>query len=318
MLRLFLGNQILSLLLLPFLVGAYSISNYFSNYFEVMPSIDLGFWGRYSFYQVDWIYYITGTLVVSNAIGINYLFNNNEFYDRNSYAPSLFYCVFLSFFHTYYQLDGVLLSHSFVILGLLQLFHLHNNKDGRKASFNAGFLFGVAATFQPMLLILLPLLWVMITRIRPFIIRELVLSLNGFITPLLYLATYLSVVGDITFWSFDKIPPTIYHKNMLFMISMIIFLVIGILSLLALRSKSSKSSIRFKKLIAILKITMYLGVALGLFEYLYFSNYEWFSYSIITLCFLLPFSFFNSSSKLLAKMLFYGVFLLSFSKFFLN
>lgn len=293
-------------------------SNYFSNYFEVIPSIDLGFWGRYSFYYVDWIYYISGTIVFSNALGINYLFNSNEFYDRNSYAPALFYCVFLSFFHTYYQLDGVLISHSFLILGLFQLFQLHNNKDGRKASFNAGFLFGVAATFQPMLLILLPLIWVMITRIRPFVLRELVLSFVGFVTPFVYLLTYLSFVEEVTFWSFDKIPPTIYHKNMLFMISMIIFFFIGILSLLSLRSKSSKSSIRFKKLIAILQITMYLGVVLGLSEYLYFSNYEWFSYSIITLCFLLPFSFFNNSSKLLANMLFYGIFLLSFSKFLLN
>ena len=118
MLRLFLGNQFVALLFLPLVVGLYFGLNQFTEYFELFPEIDFGCWGTYVFHQYNWANYISFPIVIANAIGANYIFNSNEFYDKNTYVIALFYVVYLSFFQCFYQANGVLLAHSAIICGL--------------------------------------------------------------------------------------------------------------------------------------------------------------------------------------------------------
>ena len=75
MLRIFLGNQLFALLLLPFILVGYVVLNSYMHNFEVLPSIELGLWGKHSFYNINALYYLTGGIVLMNAILANYLFN---------------------------------------------------------------------------------------------------------------------------------------------------------------------------------------------------------------------------------------------------
>ena len=318
MTRIFLGNQIYVLLLLPLIIGGYVTLNEISGYFEVLPEINLGFWGSYFIENHFWINYLSLVVILINAVLANYLFNSNEFYERNSYVISLLYILFMSYFHSFYQLDGVLISHTLLIFCMFQYFRLQNNSDGRKIAFNGSFLLGAAATFNPPFILFFPVVWFMITRIRPFIFREVLLATIGFILPVGYASFFVFYFYNQLHWDWYKLSENFLQNSTVVGSSVSIFILIGLLSLLTLSYKTSKSSLRFKKLLAILKLVLFVGVIIGIYEYFHDRNFEWLSVAILPLCFFYPFSFFNKSSLLLSKILFYTLFIFSLAKFFIK
>lgn len=322
MIRFFLGNQLIVLLFLPLVIAGYVVLNsglwnFNTAFFELSEFIDLGLWGRFQEPLFFWMKFIPGILVFSNALLLNYLFNTNAFYDKNSYIVSLLYVVLMSFYHSFYQIDGVLIAHLFLIFALFQLFKLENNLDGRKIAFNAGFLFGVAASFHPPLIFSLPVLWLMITRIRPFVFREILLSSIGFIIPLIYGFILVFWNENQINWNFIETSINYSQKQIIFLSSMILFVISALLSLIGMRIKNSKSSIRFRKLTSIIFLFLFIGVGLGTVEIFFLKQYEWFSFGMISLALFLPFSFFHKSTQVFATILFYATFLFSVAKFFI-
>ena len=199
------------------------------------------------------------------------------------------------------------------------MFRLEYNKDGRRAVFNSGFLFGLAATFHPPYCVFLPVLWWMILRIRPFVLREFLLTFIGFIIPLLYGIYFLYGImhKKLKFETLSE-GNHLATKEMFVSISLGIFAVIGLFSLIVLSNKSGKSSIRFKKMISVLKLLFFAVILLGLTEFITFKGYEWVSLIVIPIVFFYPFSFFNKSSHFLGSLIFYLSFLFSIAKFFIN
>ena len=57
---------------------------------------------------------------------------------------------------------------------------------------------------------------------------------------------------------------------------------------------------------------------LGVIEIIFLKQYEWFSFTTISLALFMPFSFFYKSTQLFARMLFYVIFLFSIFKFFIR
>jgi hypothetical protein len=318
MTRIFLGNQIYVLLLLPLIIGGYVTLNEFTGYFEILPEINLGFWGSYFIENHFWINYLSLGLILINAVLVNFLFNSNEFYERNSYIIALLYVLFMSFFHSFFQIDGVLISHTLLIFCLFLFFRLQNNTDGRKIVFNGSFLLGVAATFNPPFLLFFPFIWFMIARIRPFVFREMLLASIGFLLPVGYASGFVVYFLKDLHWNWYKLAENFLQNKTVIGSTVSILLLIGLLSLLTLNYKTSKSSLRFKKLLGILKLVLLVGVSIGIYEYFHDRNFEWLSLAVLPLCFFYPFSFFNKSSLLLAKLLFYTLFIFSLAKFFIK
>ncbi|MFM9051292.1 MAG: hypothetical protein ACKOKF_03100, partial [Bacteroidota bacterium] len=195
MVRLFSGNRASVLLLLPLLAGAFFALNFQTGYYVQEKVSNLGFWGEtvviYPIYSS-----IGGViLVLINAIAINWIYNSNEFLERNSYLSSMLYVVLMSFYHSFYNLDGLLLAHTFLILTMAQFFELNQHDDGKRQVFNGMFFAGIAATFHPPMTALFPLFCIMIWVIRPFIFRELILAILGFSVPLLYAGVFLWYSG---------------------------------------------------------------------------------------------------------------------------
>ena len=328
MIRIFLGNQLLVLFLLPLVIGGYIMLNsgMLSSetiFFEISQEVDLGLWGSFTLGNpnksgFNWLQFIPGVFVFLNALLLNFLFNINTFYDKNTYVVSLLYTVLMSFYHSFYQIDGVLIAHSFLILSLFQLFELENNLDGRKIAFNAGFLYGCAASFHPPLIFGFPMIWFMLTRIRPFVFRETFLSTIGFITPLIYGFMMILWNKNQINWNFIETSVNYTQKQFLFLISMALFAFSALLSLWGIRIKNAKSSIRFRKLTAIIFLLLFIGVGLGTVEILFLKQYEWFSFGMIALVLFLPFSFFYKATQMFATILFYTTFLFSIAKFFIK
>ena len=158
----------------------------------------------------------------------------------------------------------------------------------------------------------------MITRIRPFVFREVALASIGFILPIGYACAFVYYFFQDLHWNWYKLSENFLQNKTVIGSTVSILLLIGLLSLLTLNYKTSKSSLRFKKLLGILKLVLFVGVSIGIYEYFHDRNFEWLSLAVVPLCFFYPFSFFNKSSLLLAKILFYTLFIFSLAKFFIK
>lgn len=319
MIRIFLGNQAYVLFLMPLFVVAYLFLNFNSSYFEITEEIDLGFWGSLSISKFvgNFLPWISGVFVLLNAYYINYFFNSNGFYERNSYIISLLYIILLSYYRSFYFMDGLLISHTFILAGFMQLYKMEYNNDGRKRAFNSGFFFGVAATFHPPLALVLPFLWLMITRIRPFIFRETLLATIGLLVPLIYaFSANLIFKNEINF-NFIESTRRYTQKELIFLFSLILFVFLVLTSFFGIRNKALKSSIRFRKNTNILYLFLLCGLCLGTLDWIFFQQYEWFCFVVIPIALFLPFSYLNVRFKFISHVLFYITLLFSVIKFFL-
>ena len=316
MVKLFISNRAIVVLLLPFIIGSYMALGYFTNPFRSESIINLGFFG-----QIEAPSLLTASLsfllVFLNAFLINYLFNKNEFYERNMYMPSLLYVVLMSFFHSFYTMDGLLLAHSLLILCALQLFRMKQNEDGRRPVFNAAFFAGLAAIVHPPIILILPLLFTMVWSIRPFVLRESLLLVAGFGVPLVYGGMYLKWTNSTIDLQLLK-QMTDYENNQVhFLVTASIFLLMLILGGLGIQSRLRKSSIRFKKLVRILWLYLLLGVVFGLSDFLLFGQIERFSFLLIPIPFFLSYAFTHKSYAGVSSFLFYCALVYSYLKFFI-
>jgi hypothetical protein len=316
MIRLFLENRVGALFTLPFFIGIYILLNAQFSYYHIVKDTNLGFWS-FAFTEPIWINSLLGGLfVLINAIGLNWIFNNHEFLERNSYMVSLLYVITMSFYHSFYCIDGLLIAQSFIILMLSQFFRLKQNVDGRRNVFNGFFFAGIAVTFHPFMVFTFPILLVMVLIIRPFIFREFFLALAGFMIPIIYALVYQ--------WYFDYGLSFQILKNSSnfqlqtdFLVTLIFFGILLALGTFSLRTRMQKSSIRLKKQIQIIWLLVFISICFGVFDFLYFHQIERFSLLLIPLSILLTYSFLHKSYGIISSILFYLTIIYSVVKFFI-
>lgn len=316
MIRLFLENRVGVLLTLPFFIGLYIFLNSQFLYYQIVEETNLGFWSS-AFSEPVWLnMFLGGLLVLINAIALNWIFNSHEFLDRNSYIISLLYVVTMSFYHSFYSVDGLLIAQTFVICMLSQFFHLKQNADGRRNVFNGFFFAGLAATFHPFMIFTFPVLLIMILIIRPFVFREFFLAMGGFLIPLTYALVYQ--------WYFDHELNFQILKNASnfqlqtdFLITLVFFGILLALGTFSLRTRMQKSSIRLKKQIQIIWLLVFISLSFGVIDFIFFLQIERFSLLLIPLSILLTYSFLHKSYGIISSIVFYITIIYSVVKFFL-
>jgi hypothetical protein len=315
MIRLFLENRIGVLLLLPLIITFYFFLNYQTGYYLSSVEANLGLWNNKTFDALIFSL-ISAFLILLNAVGLNILFNINEFFEKNAYIVSLLYVVTMSFYHSFYSLNGSLIAHSFLILMLHQFFKLKQNTDGRAQVFNGSLFVGIAATFFPPLLISLPFILVMILIIRPFILREILLSIFGFATPIIFALVYMWSGNTFIDWMIldDK---TNFQLQTDFIVSMVVFAILLTLSIFSLSARLQKSSIRLKKQIQIIWVLIIFSVFLGVVDFIFYKQIERFSLLMIPLSMLLSYSFYHKNYGIVSTIVFYLTMLYSVLKFFI-
>lgn len=316
MVKLFLGNRAGVLLLIPVIVSLYFLLNYQTNYYIQNSTSNLGLWGDAVVIFPLIANISAGILITINAFGINWLFNTNEFLERNSYMSSLLYVVLMSFYHSFYSLDGLLIAHTCIIILLYQLFKLRQNEDGRKAVFNGAFFAGVAASFHPPMVALIPFVLIMLWNIRPFVFRETILVIIAFSIPLIYAAVFVWYNGHSIDLKILEQTSNYFKKQTDFLVTAVLFTLLFLLSLLSIRGKMQKSSIRLKKLVRILWWLVGVGILYGLADFIFFGQIERFSFLMIPLSFFLTFSFSNKTFGIVAMVLFYLTLIYSLINFF--
>lgn len=317
MVKLFLSNRSIVQFLLPLLVVVYILFNHYSNYYNYSEVSNFGFWGKNEGFNPLYSQILASLIILGNAVLINAVFNWNQFLERNSFMPSLLYVVLMSFYHSFYEVDGLLISHSFLIFSIYQLYFLRQNEDGRKYVFNAAFFAGVASTFHPPLIGYLPFYFLMIWSIRPFVIREIILCLIGFIVPLLYGSFFLTYTGTSINLALFKVSTNFQRQQFDFLVTFAIFIFSLVLSFVSIQAHIKKSSIRLKKLARILWWFVIAGLLIGVIDFLVYNQIQRFSLIMIPFAFFLTFSFSHKTLSSVAIALFYITISYSFLKFFL-
>lgn len=289
MLRFFSENRVLTIVLLPLFILGYILLNTSVNEFSVTNDLDLGLFGAYSFDAIELKRIAGGIILLLNAFGINYIFNKHNFYDKTTYFPAFIYIVWMSFFGKTYNPDGFVLSHTAFILMLMQLMNFNQNEDGRKWVYNAAFFAGLATALSVTNGIVFLFLFLMIWTLRPFVVRESIIVVAGFITPLLYVLV-LSLFDKSSLVENWTVNPISFMDQpyQFFVITSLIFFYI-LLGGLGIQYKLQKSSIRLRKLSRMLWVFFFLSLAIGTLELLVNQQVGHFSLLFIPLTF---FSFF--------------------------
>lgn len=316
-LRIFYGNRPLALYFIPLVIGVYVVINFFTEYHVPEENIHFGFWGTLLDQNSNLSFILAPVLVLFNALLLNNIFNKHDFLGKNRFLTSILYVVFLSFFHTFYYLDGFSISQTFIIFSLHQMFRLNQNEDGRKTVFNVAFFLGVATTFYPLLLLSIPFLFWMIWVIRPFILRESILTLVGFVIPMIYAGVF-EMYFDFSMNSagFSSNSSELKLEDTLLLAGGVILLTLFSLKTFLLRIK--QGSIRLRKLFSVIIMLLVFIVFISALSYLLFNKKDAFAIIFVPLSFILPYAFGFKTLRLMPSITFYLIFFVSVGKFFVT
>ncbi len=315
MLKIFQSNRAIVLILIPVLIFIYFALNFYFGYHVSEEEMNLGLWGKYKNKNIIFSF-VSLFLVGAGAVLLNRVYNKNAFTEKNNFLPSLFYVLFLSSSHSFYFLDGLSLAQIFIILSVIQLFKLNQKEDGRKTVFNAGFFFGLACTFYPILFFGWPFLLFIIWISRPFIFREATITIAGIIIPSLYAICLIVVFNiDIDLTAINTSSKEVLIFDTIFCIStLVLFFFFGLKKLF---SKLQTGSIRIKKIIKILFFLVVLFFFLFLVDVIYYKKTQSFILMVIPFVLILPYAFRINKLNIIPTILFYLFFVFLLSKFFI-
>ena len=314
MLKLFSGNRTIVLLFLPLLLALFHFLD-FTNDFYTDESVDFGFWnGFINFHTFDSRFF-AATLVLVNAILLNRIFNRSNFFDKITFLLAPCYVVFMSFFAVSFSLNGMLLTHLFLILMLQQFFELSQNESQISVIFNILFFGGLAVSFVPPLLILLPFFLLLVRFIRPLTIRDVFVGLMASILPFVYIVSIIYLLDSpalkVSFFSYNG---SIHGE---WFVVLGILGIASIMSFIAFFAQWQKSAIRSKRQFQMLLSFFLLLLFLSLYYVLSFQHIAFFSLLLLPLSLVLPFAFRSEAIGMATSGMFYLLLTFSVIKFFI-
>lgn len=193
---------------------------------------------------------ITGlTFLISGAFMISYGSGKHEI-SKRSFLPGLLYIIMSSVNAASVQLHPVLISNLFLFFAVNRLLEMYRREDTFSEVFDAGFLIAIAALFYSPCLIFLLLVFIALLLFHPFIWREWLIAIIGFILPFLFLFVYY-YLADTSFEDFLNSISVFGRKKDYFLhyhASMRIYLVItGVILFLSILSElTSGKGIKLK------------------------------------------------------------------------
>jgi len=317
-LRPFLSNQPLTLVLLLPVMALFIGLNLSFHYHLPNETISLGLLGKLEAFPIWLSVALSAVFIFSNAIFLNFLFNKHDFLEKNSYAPSLFYVVFMTFSQSFYNFDALLVIHFLLLCVFRLLFLLENGERNGTHIYNIALLFGIIIVLLPQTVALIPFLWLTVRMNKVISIKEFILLLLG---------TSLIVFNGLMFWWFSGHPIGIRilrdtnhvkYEQMVLIASGSVLLIYLLLSSIGVRIRLQKSSIRFKKISRSLLVMVIATLTFGAAELIFYQQVEWFNLVFIPVGFLFTFAFISSFWKQVASGFFYLTFLLAVIKFFIH
>jgi hypothetical protein len=131
--------------------------------------------------------------VVLQAFFLTNVINKQGVLRDSSHLPALLYVVLMSCFPEQLSFNPLLFANFFIIVFLNSIFNFYRSDTAVFEVFNAGVFIGLASLFYWPCLFLFPLTMASLFVLRPFNIREWVVSVLGVLLPFLF-------YGSVLFW----------------------------------------------------------------------------------------------------------------------
>jgi len=215
MIRFFKSPQPASLLVIPAII-LILWAQAFMNCFPVMEVSAQPVWKLFLMVfatlpsGVNWL--IMVAMVSYSAIYINQITNKHEILYKNSYLPAFVYALFISSVPEFLTVHPI----HFVNLILLRVFDksfsLIKNDSPTPAIFDSSFLAGVAALIFFPAFIIIPVMIIAQSSIRPFNFREWLIMLIGFSLPYFFVTVWMFWNHDLLYFWKDYLERFVHLK----------------------------------------------------------------------------------------------------------
>ncbi|MEO6902095.1 MAG: DUF6427 family protein [Bacteroidia bacterium] len=142
-------------------------------------------------------------MIIAEAFLLNFIINENEILNRKFFLPGIFYILFMSSNKMGLCLHPLIFANLFILLAIQRLLNSYRKDNAFSHVFDAAFLFSIASLFYLPSLVFFPLIAVALILLRPFNVREWLISLIGIVVPYTFIITFY-FVKNINFYSILK------------------------------------------------------------------------------------------------------------------
>jgi hypothetical protein len=210
--------------------------------------------------------FIYHLLVVSQALQLNYLFNNQRMFARTNFLTAMTYILVTAVFKEWNQITPALVTNTLVIWLFAKTVRLYNNQNPKTLIFNIGLLIGATILlYHPTALLIIVAMFALIV-VRPFSIPELLVMFMGVLTPFYFLAVYLFLTDQfsrilqfIPNWALNL--PNV-STPILLLVSLGIIIVILIIGLFQWQNKNRRMVIQIRKNWGVLMVMLWVMIPL--------------------------------------------------------
>ena len=131
------------------------------------------------------------TVIIVQALRLNYLFSENKMYSKPNYLAAMVYVLLTGIFKEWSSLTPALLDNLLVIWLYAKTVKLYNAPEPKTLLFNIGIIIGVSILcYHPSALLILVAFFALMV-VRPFVITEWFVLLMGVLSPFYFLASWL-------------------------------------------------------------------------------------------------------------------------------
>ena len=316
MIKYFSNNNSIVVVLIPVFVFLHILLNFY------FPSFNRVAIGQENLWNLDFSALketnsriLAFVFICVNAILLNFVFNTLSFYDKFIYLPSILYVLMVFLFPISLHFGEDLVGHLFFILSFYHLLSIQQNEDARNNSFLSALYLGAAATFLPIYIAFFLVIWFGLFTIRPFIWREYILPIVGFIFPFLW----VMLVNPFFLEEMFSFNSYLTHTNVGDFVIYFAYLIVIFMALMAnkkILERRIKSSIRYKRIISVTFVSLLLAAIGSTLILIFYDTYFYFTIAIAILPFILPYAFLNVKRTWLPNTMFYLLILLNVVKFF--
>lgn len=182
-----LKNNILSSIILVTVISicGFLIAYKSGNSFQLPREAEGAVFTSFRIYGPARILFLVLSLlcVAGTAFLFNYVINNNETLSRTSFFPA-FISILISFeAFTSYDFHPAFLANLLIVLGMMRMMQSYRVDDAKSMFFDGAFMISAATLIYFPSLTLLPLVFVSLIILRPFVWREWAMALLGMGAP---------------------------------------------------------------------------------------------------------------------------------------
>jgi len=271
MIRFFKSPQPTVLFIIPLIILPLWIQAFFIHPFVVTDGgtfLYQAFAGWLAKLPAFLVVFFAFALITLEAIYLNTIVNRHEVLYKQSYLPALLYALLMSMSVTVLNFHPLVLVNLILLRALDKTFMLFKNDSPISPLFDAAFLFAISSLFYLPAILFFILYLIALAILRPFNMREWIISCIGFALPYFFLGIYFFLEDQFTAgWkSFFEglIPrtlPSVFHVDQPMLFLLIVVGTLLLISLLKLMGNFYKNTIRTRSSQQILMLFLLVSIA---------------------------------------------------------